>query len=159
MAPDLGKKQNQANENGASSRPAGPKSVYVKPKEVLFPMDRVNKVVEVLYDGGEGGFSVAILDYVHAGGTHRKEAVAIRWNGAANEPIGFPSIGQFPAWFLVPEELASTIRFLSGQQFQFDLPLGPKNAEQFMDLFGSQFSTEALARALKDRGYNISVGI
>ena len=51
MAPDLGKKQNQANENGASSRPAGPKSVYVKPKEVLFPMDRVNKVVEVLYDG------------------------------------------------------------------------------------------------------------
>ena len=156
MVLDLG---NTGNESGNSSFPREAKSGYVKPTDVIFPRDRVNEVVQVLYDGGEERLSVAILDYIHDNGAREEVAVAIRWNGTASEPLGFPAVREYAVWFLVPAELASAIRFLAGQNFESEIPFDEANGERYLDRFANQFSTKALAKALKERGYNISMEI
>jgi hypothetical protein len=142
------------------NNPPEPKQVlsdYVKPKDVLSPKDRVRAVVKVLYDGGENSLSVAILDYVHENVKHDPEAVAIRWNGSADDTLGFPSVRQYPVWFLLPDELAPTVKFLAENKFQFKLPFNNANATRFMAMFGSMFDTESLAGQLKSRGYKVTL--
>ena len=131
-------------------------SDYVKPGLVLSPKDRVKKVT-VIHEGEEGGLAVAVLDYVEDDGSLHPEVVAIRWNGSVGNPQGFPSVRQYPVWFLIPEELASTIRFLAEEHFRFKLPFDKANAERFMALFGHLFSTESLTKTLKARGYKLTL--
>lgn len=130
---------------------------YIKPEQVLSPKDRVLKVREVLFDGGPKSLAVAVLDYVDEDGTHLPEALAIRWNGGRGNTLGFPSVRQFPVWFLVPPQLSSTIRFLAQEHFQYQLPFSPANADRFMALCGHQFSTESLAKNLKSRGFKVNL--
>jgi len=140
----------------AASTSSKPSEGYVKPQDVLSPKDRVNKVLKVLYDGKEDNLAVAILDYSHGNG-NRSEAVAIRWNGSKEDPLGFPSVRQYPVWFLVPDELASTIEFLATQKFPFKLPLESSQAEKVMSMFGNRFSTESLMKELKHRGFKVTL--
>ena len=127
------------------------------PENVLSPKGLVRAVVKVLYDGGDNGLSVAILDYVREDGSRDPEAVAIRWNGSADDPLGFPSVHQYPVWFLLPDELASTVKFLAENHFQFKLPFTEANATRFMGLFGGMFNTESLTGQLKARGYKVTL--
>jgi hypothetical protein len=136
---------------------SGDAEKYIKPEQVLSPKDRVLKVQKVLYDGGPKSLAVAVLDYVDEDGTHSPDAIAIRWNGGGGNALGFPSVRQFPVWFIVPPELASTIRFLAQESFQYQLPFSQANAERFMALCGHQFSTESLAKNLKSRGFKVNL--
>jgi hypothetical protein len=128
---------------------------WIKPEEVLSPANRIKAVKKVLYNGGENSLSVAILDYVHDGGNRDSEAVGIRWNGSDFDTRGFPSVRQYPVWFIAPDELASTIKFMAEQNFQFRLPFDEENAAGFMKQFGNQFSTESLSEQLKARGFKV----
>jgi hypothetical protein len=128
---------------------------WTKPEEVLSPANRVKAVKKVLYNGGENSLSVAILDFVHDGGNRESEAVGIRWNGSDFDTRGFPSVRQYPVWFIVPGELASTIKFMAEQNFQFRLPFDEENAASFMKRFGNLFSTESLSEQLRARGYKV----
>ena len=78
---------------------------YISPETVLAPRNRVGSV-DVLYDGGPGGWSAALLEY-----DGRPERVAIRWNGREEESgIGNPQSRGKPTWFVVPDELATVVR-------------------------------------------------
>jgi hypothetical protein len=143
-------------ENG-NLKPKQALSKYIDPEDVLSPKNRVKKVVRVLHDGGENSLAVAILDYIHEDGKHDPAVVAIRWNGSADDTLGFPSVRQYPVWFLLPDELASTVRFLAENKFQFTLPFSNANATRFMAMHGSMFDTESLAGQLKSRGYKLTL--
>jgi hypothetical protein len=54
-------------------------------------------VLEVIENTGEGGYSVA---RVRKDGS---EAIAMRWNGAAQEK-GYPTARGYPVWFFFPKE-------------------------------------------------------
>lgn len=78
--------------------------MYHDPSSVLSPKNRV-KSVEVVYDAGpiEGSWSVAELEWDDS------MAVGIRWNGDSNSHKGLPQARGNPAWFIVPNELASAV--------------------------------------------------
>ena len=76
---------------------------YISPETVLVPKDVVRSV-EVLYNSGVGGFSVALLDW------NGEEAVGIRWNGEEDSGLGNPQSRGKPTWFLVPDELSAAVR-------------------------------------------------
>ncbi len=100
--------------------------VYHDPLTVCNPK-RFIKNVDVLYDGKEDGFSLAIIDWE---GT---EHIGIRWNVAIKERgendkqsgalicNGSPSLSNKPSWFILPREL-------------FDPALFDKDSEQFLEL-------------------------
>lgn len=83
---------------------------YYKPENVISPQDYVDNV-RVIYDGGEGSFSLAKLDW------EENECFAIRWNVARREwdddnkandkaiCVGMPSSHGYPVWFILPNEL------------------------------------------------------
>lgn len=77
---------------------------YIKPKEVIYSDV---KVIRVLYDGGSKfnsrPYSIAIIE------RHGKQSVAMRWNGSDEKPIGFPSFGKLPTWFIIPKEVADGV--------------------------------------------------
>ena len=78
---------------------------YVDPQTVLVPRNRVRSV-RVLYNTGpgSGSWSAALLDF------DGEERIAIRWNGQGRKGIGNPQSHGRPTWFVVPNELAQTIR-------------------------------------------------
>lgn len=77
---------------------------YVDPRTVIAPRSRITSV-EVLYDGGKGGWSVARLEF------DGKECLGMRWNGGDEEPgIGNPQSRGRPTWFVVPNEFADIVR-------------------------------------------------
>jgi hypothetical protein len=77
---------------------------YIDPETVVAPRSRVT-AVEVLYNSGPGGWSLARLDF------DGEECLGIRWNGAEQEPgIGNPQSRGRPTWFVIPGELAAVIR-------------------------------------------------
>lgn len=77
---------------------------YVRPETVISPRNRVRSV-DVLYNHGPGGWSVALLEY------DGRECIGIRWNGDEGEPgIGNPQSRATPTWFVLPEELAACVR-------------------------------------------------
>ena len=72
------------------------KTTYTKPTEVLSPK-RHWVLVHVLFDGGEESSSLAI------GRWDDKPALAMRWNGTKENPMGNPQSRGLPIWFIVPE--------------------------------------------------------
>ena len=79
---------------------------YVDPITVLSPRKHLGSV-DVLYNSnpGKGGWSIALLDY------DGEERVGIRWNGSDEKPgIGNPQSRAKPTWFVVPKELADSVR-------------------------------------------------
>ena len=76
---------------------------YVEPATVLAPRVSVRSV-EILYNTGKGGWSVARVGWEGA------QRVGIRWNGAEGSPgIGNPQSRGNATWFILPEELAKVI--------------------------------------------------
>lgn len=76
---------------------------FIDPETVVAPRNRLTSV-EILYNGGPGGWSVARLDY------DGEERIGIRWNGAEGKGgIGNPQSRGRPTWFVVPKELADVI--------------------------------------------------
>jgi len=79
---------------------------YIEPASVLSPRNRIRSV-DVIYNSspGQGGWSVAVLDY------DGEERVGIRWNGEQDEPgMGNPQSRAKPTWFVVPCELGNLVR-------------------------------------------------
>ncbi len=80
---------------------------YVKPQNVDSPKSRW-RLRHVLYDGGEGSWSVAEGQWEDSG--LWREVLAIRWNGHADAEIGNPQSRGLPTWFIIPDELAGPLR-------------------------------------------------
>jgi hypothetical protein len=77
---------------------------YVNPETVLTPKNRIRSV-QVLYNGGQHSWSLALVDFDDA------ERVGFRWNGADDETgIGNPQSRGKPTWAILPPELASVVR-------------------------------------------------
>jgi hypothetical protein len=103
--------------------------LYHDPRTVANPAKFIRKV-DVLYDGKEDGFSLAILDW--EGTPH----IGIRWNVAEKERAdaekqagtaicdGSPSAKGIPSWFILPREL-------------FNPTLFDKDSEAFLKLVAS----------------------
>ena len=81
---------------------------YIEPRDVKSPKGRwaTNKV---LYDGGEGQFSVAEGQWEDDDG-RRGAALGIRWNGKTGKEVGNPQAYGNPTWFIVPKEIENTVR-------------------------------------------------
>ena len=76
---------------------------YVKPQDVIAPQDRW-ELDRVLYDGEEDQWSAA------KGTWDGEEALAIRWNGTTDHPLGRPHSHAHPTWFIVPHELVGVVQ-------------------------------------------------
>lgn len=88
---------------------------YHDPHTVLNPHKFIRKI-EVLYDGKEDGFSMALIDW------EGLDHIGIRWNVAAKEQsdpekqtgrvkcAGSPSTAGIPSWFILPRELFDPAR-------------------------------------------------
>jgi hypothetical protein len=75
---------------------------YVEPATVLAPKASIRSV-EILYNSGPGGWSVASIDW------NGEEAVGIRWNGNEGSGIGNPQSRGNATWFILPNELNEVI--------------------------------------------------
>ena len=76
---------------------------YVDPQTVVSPR-RTVRSVDVLYNGGPGEWSVALLFYWSG-----EEKVGVRWNGEDGPGMGHPQSRAIPTWFVVPDELADVV--------------------------------------------------
>ena len=90
---------------------------YINPKDVKSP-HKVIANLKVLYDGGEGGVSVASMMW------NGNDAIGIRWNVSMNEHsnpnkqngsticLGMPVSYTHPVWFIMPslEELPQEVK-------------------------------------------------
>ena len=85
---------------------------YVKPEEVLSPKDRVKGVLEVIYDPGENQMSVARIVW------DKDPAIAVRWNGSDERPLGNPASHGQPTWFVVDDYPADSIELAARQEAQ-----------------------------------------
>jgi len=76
---------------------------YVEPATVWAPKASIRSV-EVLYNRGEGQWSVARVIW------EGKERIGVRWNGGDDSPgIGNPQSRGNATWFILPEELESAV--------------------------------------------------
>jgi hypothetical protein len=83
---------------------------YIDPQTVRSPRNRVGSV-DVLYNSGPGGWSVARVEY-----DNTPDCIAVRWNGSDGESgIGNPQSRGKPTWFVVPDELSFTMREVAEQ--------------------------------------------
>lgn len=83
---------------------------YHSPQTVTSPRDYVSNV-RVIYDGGDGSFSVAKIDW------EGQPCLVMRWNVARREwhdakkvagnktCAGMPTSRGYPVWFVIPDEL------------------------------------------------------
>ena len=79
---------------------------YVNPETVLSPKNRVKSIREVVYNGGPGKWSVALLEYGKAG----KLCIGFRWNGDEGERgLGHPQSRGKPTWEILPPELGDVV--------------------------------------------------
>lgn len=81
---------------------------YTDPRDVKTPKKNV-KAVQVLYDGAEESFSIAVLNWEDESGKI-SEKLALRWNGSEESPKGYPSAMGNPSWFIIPAKLESVLR-------------------------------------------------
>jgi hypothetical protein len=77
---------------------------YVDPQTVISPR-RTVRSVDVLYNGGPGEWSVALLSYWSG-----EEKVGIRWNGEEGPGMGHPQSRANPTWFVLPGAIADVVR-------------------------------------------------
>lgn len=80
---------------------------YVDPKDVVSPKSHW-RLLEVLYDGGPGEWSVAEGQWDHGG--KWSVVLAIRWNGHDTAAIGNPQSRGLPTWFILPAALEEPVR-------------------------------------------------
>ena len=80
----------------------------IDPYKVISPRNRLT-LHRVLYNGGADGWSAAEVHWKNDEGKEHP-ALALRWNGSKSGTRGFPKVGYWPTWFIVPEELADVIR-------------------------------------------------
>lgn len=79
---------------------------YTKPEKVNSPQNRLSSV-NVIYDGGEGSYSVANIEW------DGQKAVGIRWNGGNEGPFpgeGNPQSRGYPTWFVLPDGIAEIVK-------------------------------------------------
>ena len=87
---------------------------YIRPNQVTSPQDYISNI-RVLHDGGEGSFSIAMIEW------EGNDCFAIRWNVARREwddpekqngnkqCVGMPSSHGYPVWFVLPDEIIDTM--------------------------------------------------
>jgi hypothetical protein len=76
---------------------------YVEPTTVLAPKESVRSV-DVLYSTGDGGWSVARVEW------EGEWRTGIRWNGAeGGRGLGHPQARGHATWFILPEELDEVV--------------------------------------------------
>lgn len=75
---------------------------YKKPGEVTSPRLRWS-LTRVLKEGAEGSHAIAI------GNWDKSPALAIRWNGTKESPVGTPQSRGLSTWFIVPKDLVTPI--------------------------------------------------
>lgn len=100
--------------------------LYHPPETVLNPAKYIRKT-KVLYDGGDTGFSLAIIDW------EGLEHMGMRWNVAFKEQCdvekqngnirchGSPALKGVPSWFILPRELFHPSLFNSESSHFLDL--------------------------------------
>ncbi|WGM37529.1 hypothetical protein [Caulobacter sp. NIBR1757] len=70
---------------------------YKNPRDVDSPRDRW-KLIDVLYESGDGGDSLAIGEW------DKGRVLAARWNGSeAHDGVGNPQSRGLATWFILPE--------------------------------------------------------
>jgi len=111
---------------------------YIPPEQVTSPKDRLSAIHEIVHSDGEKSWAVAIVTYDDV------RHVAIRWNGNDEDPLGYPSVRNYPVWFIVPEFFAPTVEYMAREK------AAGRNV-------GLPFSTEDLARQLKAKGYDVTL--
>jgi len=74
----------------------------MKPENVRSPKDKW-ALTDVLYDGGDGGDSLAIGEW------EGERVLAARWNGDTAKEIGNPQSRGLPTWFVLPDRYYRTI--------------------------------------------------
>jgi hypothetical protein len=80
---------------------------YIDPALVVAPRASVRSV-EILCNTGDGGWSVAQVDWEEEHCVHRR--VGIRWNGSENGTgIGNPQSRGNATWFILPPELERAV--------------------------------------------------
>jgi hypothetical protein len=75
---------------------------YVEPTTVWAPKASIRSV-EILYNSGPGGWSVAEVNW------EDEDKIGIRWNGADGPGIGNPQSRGNATWFILPDELREVI--------------------------------------------------
>lgn len=77
---------------------------FIKPEKVVSPQ-KTWHLDFVLYDEGEGGFSVS------CGRWDNEKVVGLRWNGSntSGSSLGNPQSSGYPTWFIVPKVLGIAI--------------------------------------------------
>lgn len=111
---------------------------YISPDQVNSPQNRLSSIDEIIHSEGEGSWVVASLTY------DDKSRLGMRWNGTSDNRLGYPSVRNYPVWFIVPEFFAATVEFMAREKAagrEVGLPL----------------STEELARQLKSKGYKVTL--
>ena len=73
----------------------------MKPNNVRSPKEHW-QLIDVLFDGGPDGFSLALGEWDH------ERVLAIRWNGAEGE-LGSPQSRGLPIWFILPDVLRAAV--------------------------------------------------
>lgn len=80
---------------------------YIKPVEVTSPKSYW-RLLEVLHDGGPGGWAAAEGQWESNGRWENR--LALRWNGTSDTKNGNPQSRGRPTWFLIPPELEDSLR-------------------------------------------------
>lgn len=76
---------------------------FTAPETVTSPKGSVSNL-RVLLNTGEHGWSLAAMRW------ENRDALGIRWNGHTDNPIGNPQSRGISTWFILPDEIAATIR-------------------------------------------------
>ena len=73
------------------------------PEQVISPIGRW-ELREVIHTGDDSHWSLARGDWKNKENQWEENVLAIRWNGAEGQR-GFPGVGKYPLWFILPSEL------------------------------------------------------
>ena len=113
---------------------------WIKPEEVLSPANRIKAVKKVLYNGGESSLSVAILDYVHDGGSQRYGSGwdPLEWlrfrHARLSKCTAVPGLVR-----IATGRTRIHDQIMAEQNFQFRLPFDVENAAGFVRQFWTQY--------------------
>src|ERR1017187_7280926 len=111
---------------------------FIPPEQATSPKARLSSIDEIVHSAGGGEWAVAILTY------DNERNVGLRWNGTDADPLGYPSVRNYPVWFIVPDFFAPTVEYMARE-----MAAGR--------VVGLPLSTEDLARQLKVKGYKVTL--
>jgi hypothetical protein len=111
---------------------------FVSAPEVTSPKNRLSSIDTIVHDDGKGSWVVAALTY------DEEPRIGMRWNGTDDDPLGYPSVRNYPVWFIVPDFFAETVKFMAEEKAKGRIA-------------GLPLSTEALAHQLKSKGYRVTL--